>query len=68
MINDHYGGRKKARKHGKWGIKQDSTTWKFRTQNLVATYTLNLRRNLEHFLMFILGMLYIVLKLKKLGV
>ena len=32
MINDHYGVRKKARKHGKWGMKQDSAAWKFRTQ------------------------------------
>ena len=29
MRNDHYGVR---RKHGKWGMKQDSTAWKFRTQ------------------------------------
>ena len=26
-------------------MKQDSTTWKFRTQNLVAIYTLTLRKN-----------------------
>ena len=32
MRNDHYGVRKKAKKHGKWGIKQDSAAWKFRTQ------------------------------------
>ena len=32
MINDHYGVRKKARKHGKWGMKQDSDAWKFKTQ------------------------------------
>ena len=32
MRNEHYGVRKKARKHGKWGMKQDSTAWKFRTQ------------------------------------
>ena len=32
MRNDHYGARKKARKHGKWGIKQDLDTQKFRTQ------------------------------------
>ena len=32
MINDHYGVRKKARKHGKWDMKQDSAAWKFRTQ------------------------------------
>ena len=32
MRNDHYGVRKKARKHGKWGMKQDSAAWKFRTQ------------------------------------
>ena len=32
MINDHYGVRKKARKDGKWGMKQDLATWKFRTQ------------------------------------
>ena len=30
--NDHYGVRKKARKHEKWGMKQDSASWKFRTQ------------------------------------
>ena len=33
MRNDHYGVRNKARKHGKWGMKQDSAAWKFRTQN-----------------------------------
>ena len=49
MRNDHYGVRKKARKHGKWGMKQDLTTWKFRTQNLVVTYTLTLRTNFEYF-------------------
>ena len=32
MINDHYGVRKKARKHRKWGMKQDLAAWKFRTQ------------------------------------
>ena len=32
MINDHYGVRKKARKNGKWGMKQDLVAWKFRTQ------------------------------------
>ena len=30
--NDHYGVRKKARKRGKWGMKQDLVAWKFRTQ------------------------------------
>ena len=39
MRNDHYEIRKKAKKHGKLGMKQDSAAWKFRTQNLVATYT-----------------------------
>ena len=32
MINDHYGVRKKARKCGKCGTKQDSAAWKFRTK------------------------------------
>ena len=32
MRNNHYGVRKKARKHGKWGMKQDSVAWKFITQ------------------------------------
>ena len=32
MRNNHYRVRNKARKHGKWGMNQDSTTWKFRTQ------------------------------------
>ena len=32
MRNNHYGVRKKARKHVKWGLKQDSAAWKFRTQ------------------------------------
>ena len=49
MRNVHYGVRKKPRKHGKWGMKQDLTTWKFRTQNLVVTYTLTLRTNFEYF-------------------
>ena len=68
MRNEHYGVRKKARKHGKWGMKQDSATWKFETQNLVATCTLIFRKNLEYFLKSILGILYIFLKIKKLGV
>ena len=68
MINDHYGERKKARKHEKWGMKQDSIAWKFRTQNLVATYILTLMTNLEHFLKSILDMTYMILKLENLGV
>ena len=32
MRNDHYRVRKKARKCGKCGTKQDSAAWKFRTQ------------------------------------
>ena len=40
-------------------MKQDSTIWKFKTQNLVTTYTLTLRINLEHFLESILDILYI---------
>ena len=39
-------------------MKQDSTTWKFRTQNLVVTYTLTLRKNLEYFPNFILDILF----------
>ena len=42
--------------------------WKFGIQNLVVTCTLNLRWNLEHFLKSILGMLFIVSKLRKSGV
>ena len=30
-------------------MKQDLATWKFRTQNLMITYTLTLRINLEDF-------------------
>ena len=41
--------------------------WKFRTQNLVATYS-HFEANLEHFLKSILGILYIVSKLGKSGV
>ena len=65
MRNDHYGVIKKVRKHGKWGMKQDSVAWKFRTQNLVIAYTLNLRTNLEHFIESILYIIYIILKLGK---
>ena len=68
MINDHYGERKKARKHEKWGMKQDSIAWKFRTQNLVTTYTMTLRINLEYLLESLLDMLYIFSKLGKLEV
>ena len=68
MRNDYYKVKKKAWKHGKWGMKQDLVTWKCRTQNLVATYTLNLRTNLEYFLESILEILYIFSKLKKSGV
>ena len=67
MRNDHYGVRKKVRKHGKWDMKQDSTAWKFRTQNMVVTYTLTLRTNFELFLEFILDIIYIVSKLGGLG-
>ena len=42
--------------------------WKFRTQNLVATYILTLRTNLEYSLESILDILYIFSKLKKSGV
>ena len=59
MRNDHYRVRKKVRKHGKGDMKQDSATWKFRTQNLVATYTLTLRTNLEQLPESILDIPYI---------
>ena len=39
-------------------MKQDPTTWKFATQNLVATCTLILRTNLEYFSKSILVILY----------
>ena len=68
MRNDHYGVRKKARRLGKWGMKQDSTAWKFITQNLVVTYTLILRTNLDHFIESILDIIYIFLQLEKLKV
>ena len=68
MRNNHYGVRKKARKHGKWGMKQDSVAWKFRTQNMIVTYTLLLRTNLEHFLESILYIPYIISKFGKSGV
>ena len=42
--------------------------WKFGIENLVATCTLDLRQNLEYFMKSILGILYIVSKLKKLEV
>ena len=59
MRNDHYEVRKKVRKHEKWGMKEDSTTWKFGTQNLMVTRTLTLRKNLEYFPKSILDILYI---------
>ena len=65
MRNYHYGVRRKARKHGKWGMKKDSTAWKFRTQNLVATYILTLRTNLGHLPESILDIPYIISKIKK---
>ena len=68
MRNDHYGVRKKARKHGKWGMKQDSSRWKFGTQNLVATCTLNLKSNLEYFPKSILYILYNISNIGKSGV
>ena len=40
-------------------MKQDSTAWKFITQNLMVTYTLPLRTNLKHFLESIFDILYI---------
>ena len=59
--NDHNGVRKKASEHGLWGMKQiHQVAWKFWTQNLVGTYTLTLRQNLEHFLKSILSILYII--------
>ena len=49
-------------------MKQDSTIWKFRTQNLLATYTLTLRTDFENFPESILDILYIISKLMKLRV
>ena len=46
-------------------MKQDSTAWKFRTQNLVVTYTLTLRTNFENLLESILDIIYIVSNLGK---
>ena len=43
-------------------MKQDSTAWKFETQNLVAICTLALRENLEYFLKSILGILHFELR------
>ena len=68
MGNDHYGIRKKARKYGTWGMRQDSIAWKFVTQNLVVTCNLNLRTNLEYFWKSILYIPYIVSKIKNSGV
>ena len=66
MGNDHYEVRKKAHKHGQWGMKQiHQAVWKFRTQNLVASCTLTLKWNLEHFMKSILGKLYIISNLWK---
>ena len=39
--------------------------WKFKTQNLVVTYTLILRKNLEYLLKSILSILYVISKLGK---
>ena len=49
-------------------MKQNSTAWKFRTQNLVTTFTLTLRINLEYFPKSIVGILYIISKFEKSGV
>ena len=69
MINDHYGVKEKANEHGLWGMKQiHQVVWKYGTQNMMVTYILSLRQNLEYFLKFILGILYTVSKLEKLGV
>ena len=65
MLNDHYRVRKKARKHGKWGMKQDLAAWKLELKNLMTLYTLTFRTNLEHFLESIIYILYIVSKLGK---
>ena len=51
MRNNHYGVRMKASEHRLCGMKHiHQVAWKFETQNLVVTCTLNLRKNFEHFL------------------
>ena len=66
VINDHYWVKNKARKHGKWGMKQDLAAWKF--INLMETYTLTLRTNFEYLTESILYILYSFSKIGKLGV
>ena len=63
--NDHYGVRKKRRKHRKWGMKQDSTAWKFRTKKSDGNIYSDLRTNSEYFLESILYILDIILNLRK---
>ena len=69
MRNDHYGVRKKAKKRGKWGMKQDSVAWKFRTQKsncIIYSDFENKFRVLPR--VHCIYILYIVSKLEKSGV
>ena len=65
MRNDHYGVRKKARKNGKWGMKQDSAAWKFRTQKSDGNIYYDFENKFEAIDGVILYIPYIVSKLGK---
>ena len=65
MRNDHYGVKKKERKHGKWSMKQDSVAWKFRTQKPDDNIYFDLEENLEYFPESILYILYIISNIEK---
>ena len=63
--NDHYEVRKKIRKHRKWGMKRDSTVWKFRTQKSDGNIYSEFEDKFGALSKSILYILYIVSKLGK---
>ena len=65
MRNDHYGVRNEARKHRKWGMKRDSTVWKFRTQKSDGNIYYDFENKFEAIDGVILYIPYIVSKLGK---
>ena len=65
MRNDHYGVRNEARKHRKWGMKRDSTVWKFRTQKSDGNIYSEFEDKFGALSKSILYILYIVSKLGK---
>ena len=68
MKNNHYGVRKRQENMGNEAWSKIQLHGNLELKNLIALYTLTLRKNLEHLLESIIYILYIVSHLRKLGV